>query len=425
MFAGLPIDRLSSTLRQSSLVRMFEQLDGAYRDIHLKDLTIDAVGPGRQIEVGGLRLINFGSDSFLGLDRDPRVLEAIRRGLERWGSHNGASRAFASVGSNIEAEEKLAAWLGVESTLIYPSVTLANHGAIPALMGRKDVVVLDEQAHNSMQEGAKLAQAGGARISTFAHGSPEDLERVLRKLRPYRLALVCIDGVYSMSGAIPPMADLQGIALRHDAVMYIDDAHGTGVLGTMGRGTVLDALGSYDNTFVAGSLSKAFSCAGGFIGCTREFQKLLKMRSNTYIFGGPVVPAYLDAICTVVEILSSDEFPRLQARLRGNVERLARALEGLDLIVMGGCSPIVTVLVGDEEETLRAGKFLFDRGFYVQSVLYPAVPYHSGVIRVQCNANHTEFEVEGLIRAFTSLRGEIKLPSPARRDLTSAERLAG
>ena len=154
-------------------------------------------------------VINFGSDSFLGLDRDPRVIEAIRRGLDRWGTHNGASRAFASVRSNIDAEEKLASWLGAESTLIYPSVTLANLGAIPGLVGKQDVVVLDELAHNSMQEGAKLARAGGTRVAVFSHNDLESLEKTLRKLTPYRMALICIDGVYSMSGVIPPMRGLQ------------------------------------------------------------------------------------------------------------------------------------------------------------------------------------------------------------------------
>ena len=108
---------------------------------------------------------------------------------------------------------------------------------------------------------------------------------------------MCIDGVYSMSGMIPPMAELNAVARGCDAVLYIDDAHGTGVLGEQGQGTVLEALGSYDNTFVVGSLSKAFSCAGGFIGCPEPFQRLLKIRSSPYVFGGPVVPCYLEAIC--------------------------------------------------------------------------------------------------------------------------------
>ena len=213
-----------------------------------------------------------------------------------------------------------------------------------------------------------------------------------------------------MSGVIPPMAEINQIARGNDGILYIDDAHGTGVLGKNGRGTVLEALGSYDNTFVAGSLSKAFSCAGGFVACPRAFQKLLKMRSNSYIFGGPVVPAYLDAICTVVDILESREYDLLRARLNRHIDRLAHGLAELDLVVMGGATPILSVLVGDEADTLKAGKFLFDRGFYVQSVLFPAVPYHGGVIRVQCNSNHTDSAVEGLIGAFEALKQVIHLP---------------
>lgn len=415
MSATPPLDKLLRAMRQNTLVRIYEEFDRDFADIHLKDLTVDEIGPGRAIKAGGRRLINFGSDSFLGLDRDPRVIAAIRSGLERWGSHNGASRAFSSVASNVEAERRLAAWLGVESVLIYPSATLANMGAIPALAGRGDALVMDEQAHNSIQEGAKLAKAGGAKLATFAHNDPEDLARVLESLRPYRIALICIDGVYSMSGVVPPMAEFDRVAREHDAVLYVDDAHGTGVLGTQGRGTVLDALGSYDNAFVVGSLSKGLSCAGGFVGCSSAFQKLLKIRSNTFIFGGPVVPAYFDAIIQVVDILESDEYPALRARLDGCVERLVDGLNELDLIVMGGLTPIVSVLVGDEADTLHAGKFLFDKGFLVQSVLFPAVPYHGGVIRVQCNANHEDESVDGLIAAFAELREVVTMPKRSER----------
>ena len=403
MRPSLPIDALMKGVRQNTLVKIIEQFEAAHPEAHLKDLVVDRTGPGRTIEVAGRRVVNFGSDSFLGLDQDPRVLDAIRAGLERWGSHNGASRAFASVRSNLDAEEKLAAWLGVEAVLIYPSVTLANHGAIPGLVGRKDAIALDEQAHNSMQEAAKIAKAGGTKVATFASGDPNALEKTLKALRPYRSALACIDGVYSMSGAIPPMKDLDAVARAHDAVLYIDDAHGTGVLGEHGRGTVLEALGSYENAFVVGSLSKAFSCAGGFIGCPEPFRKLLQIRSNTYIFGGPVVPAYLDAVCAVVDILRSDEYATLRGRLDRHVGRLARGLKEIGLKVLGGATPIVSAFVGDEAKTLDAGKDLFDRGYYVQSVLFPAVPYRGGVLRVQCNANHTDAEVDGLLAAFARM----------------------
>ena len=321
MAAPSPMDKLGDALRRNTLVRIVEKFGEEHADVHLKDLVIDEQGPSREIKVLGRWVVNFGSDSFLGFDRDPRVQEAVRRGLRRWGTHNGSSRAFASVRANIEAEEKLANWLGVESVLIFPSVMLANMGAIPGLAGRQDVIVLDEHAHSSMQEAAKIARANGSKVATFAHNDPIALEKALESLQPYRCALVCIDGVYSMSGMVPPMPELNEVARACDAVLYIDDAHGTGVLGEQGRGTVLESLGSYDNTFVVGSLSKAFSCAGGFVGCTEPFHRLLKIRSSPYVFGGPVVPCYLEAISTVIDILRSGEYDTLRARLDSHIQR--------------------------------------------------------------------------------------------------------
>jgi glycine C-acetyltransferase len=406
----LPMKKLAQAMRQNGLIRFIEHFAELFPTSHLKDLVVDEIGPGREVLVNNRRVVNFGSDSFLGLDQDARVQEAVRRGVTRWGTHNGASRAFASVRANEEAEIKIARWLGTPAALIYPSVTLANMGAIPGLVGRQDLLVVDEQGHNSIQEGAKIAKANGARLAFFSHCNACDLERVLQGNEPYRVAVVAIDGVYSMSGELPPLADLDRVARAHNAVLYVDDAHGTGVLGTQGRGTVLDALGTYENTFVIGSLSKAFSCAGGFIGCTEDFKKLLKMRSNTYIFGGPVVPAFLEGVCTVRDILMSGEYDLLRARLQRNLNQLATGLRNMNLAVLGGKTPIISVLVGDEADTLNAGMFLFERGYYVQSVGFPAVPYHAGILRIQVNANHESESIAGLLRAFAELRNVIRLP---------------
>jgi glycine C-acetyltransferase len=405
-----PMQHLTATLRQNGLIRFMEHFLELFPTSHMKDLVVDRIGPGREIEVNGRTVTNFGSDSFLGLDRDERVLRAVRRGLERWGSHNGASRAFSSVRANTDAEDKLAEWLGTEATLIYPSVTLANLGAIPGLVGRQDLLVMDEQAHNSMQEGAKIARANGVRVATFSHCDPAALRKVLDSADDYRVAVVAIDGVYSMSGELPPLTELNEVARTRRAVLYVDDAHGTGVIGTRGRGTVLDALGNYDNALVVGSLSKGFSCAGGFIGCSREMKQLLKIRSNTYIFGGPVVPPYLEAVCEVCDILMSAEYDELATRLRDNLGQLTAGLRKLNLVVFGGATPIVSVLVGDEEDTLKSGNFLFERGYYVQSVTFPAVPYHAGVLRIQVNANHTAESVLGLVDAMAALQRVVALP---------------
>ncbi len=404
-----PMQQLAQSLRQNGLVRFIAHYAEQFAESHLKDLVVDAVGADRKIVVGGREVINFGSDSFLGLDQDPRVQEAIIRGVRKWGTHNGASRAFASVRANVEAETKLASWLGTEATLIYPSVTLANMGAIPGLVGRQDILVVDEHAHNSVHEGARIAKANGVRVLTFSHCDPTALDEVLSTAGAYRNAVVAIDGVYSMTGALPPLAELNRVALRRNAVLYVDDAHGTGILGKSGRGTVLDAIGNYDNTFVVGSLSKGFSCAGAFIGCTEEFKRLLKMRSNTYIFGGPVTPPYLEGICVVCDILSSPEYDLLIARLRRNLRRLTEGARQLGLTVLGGQTPIISILVGDEEATLKAGNFLFEKGYYVQSVIFPAVPYHAGVLRIQVNANHPPATVAGLVKALGALKALLGL----------------
>jgi 7-keto-8-aminopelargonate synthetase-like enzyme len=406
------MQQLASALRQNGLIRFIEHFAELFPTTHMKDMVVDHMGPHRIIDVAGKQVVNFGSDSFLGLDQDPRVQDALRRGIRRWGTHNGASRAFASVRANIEAEEKLAKWLGTEATLIYPSVTLTNMGAIPGLVGRPDVLIVDEQAHNSIQEGAKIARANGTRILSFSHCNPTALQKALDEAGDYRCALVAIDGVYSMSGELPPLAELNRICLERRAVLYVDDAHGTGVMGRQGRGTVLDALGNYDNTLVVGSLSKGFSCLGGFIGCTKEFKLLLKMRSNTYIFGGPVAPCYLDAICTVCDILNSPEYELLAARLQNNIDRVRAGLVARNLVVLGGRTPILSVLVGDEENTLNAGNFLFEQGYYVQSVTFPAVPYHAGVLRIQVNANHLPVSIDGLLEAMSKLSQQIPLPGP-------------
>lgn len=406
----LPMHNLKQAMRQHGLVRFVEHFAMHCPHAHLKDMVVDELGPNREMSVNGHQVINFGSDSFLGLDQDPRVQEAVCRGVRKWGTHNGASRAFASVRANEVAEAKLADWLRVDDVLIYPSVTLANMGAIPGLVSRRDLLVVDEHAHNSIQEGAKIAQGNGAMVAAFQHCDPDDLERVLASSPLYRVAVVAIDGVYSMTGELPPLAQLDEVCRRHNAVLYVDDAHATAVLGRQGRGTVLDALGSYDNTLVVGSLSKAFSCFGGFVGCPKGFKLLLKIRSNTFIFGGPVPPPYLEALCTVCDILNSAEYEVLQDRLQRNVRHVRAGTTKLGLTVLGGEHPIISVLVGDEDATFRAGRFLFEEGFYVQSVTFPAVPYHAGVLRIQVNSNHTPEAIDGLVQAFASLQQHMPLP---------------
>ena len=407
-----PLNQHVNTLARTGLTRFFRRMFDDAPDLFMKNLTVEEVGPDRTIRVGGRWVRNFGSDSFLGLDQHPAVKAAVERGVRQWGTHNGTSRAFSSVGPNVEAEAKIAAWLGAEDAVIYPSVTLANAGAIPALATRHDVVVADQHAHNSIDEGMRLAKARGVRTAKFAHNDPDELEKTLRDLRPYRHAMVAVDGVYSMSGQFPPLEEFRQVARRNDAFLYVDDAHGTGVVGTAGRGTVRDALGGYDNALVVGSLSKAVSCLGGFVAGSRAAIDVLKLRSNSLIFGGPVPPPYLVAVCAAIDVITSPEYDRLRAALDANVRRLLDGATGLGLAVLGGAVPIVSVLVGEEQATLQAGRFLFDAGYYVQSVVFPAVPHGAGVLRIQVNANHPPESIDGLLAGLADLKQSAALPGP-------------
>jgi 7-keto-8-aminopelargonate synthetase-like enzyme len=411
--------RLACSLEKSPLVRFYETAFRDYPDLLMKDLTLEEVGADRQVKIDGRWVVNFGSDSFLGLDQDPRIQAAVCRGVSRWGCHNGASRAFASVAANVEAEQKLAGWLKAESTLIYPSVTLANHDLLPSLVTRHDALAVDNNAHHSIQEGMRLARSRGAKSAVFGHDDPADLARTLEDLRPYRHAVVAVDGIYSMSGTLPPLAEFRAVAEKHNAILYVDDAHGTGILGEQGRGTVLDALGDYRNTLVVGSLSKAFSCFGAFVACPERLRMVLKIRSSTLIFGGPVPPPYLDAICAVVDILDSPEYDTLRGRLVANMDQFLAGARRIGVPLIGGVGAIASIVVGEELATLRAGRMLFDQGFYVQSVVFPAVPHHRGMLRVQINANHTPESIDGLVDALDNL--PMLVPAGGRRNVARAE----
>ena len=406
---GSVLEDLGRSLLRNPLIRYLRTLDLRYRDIHLKDLTASDMDDRRRFTVQGRTVYNFASDSFLGLDRDLRVQQAIIDGVRRWGTHSGASRAFYSAEVNEEAERRLAGWLGVESVLIFPSVTLANMGLLPGLAQRGDLLAVDRLSHNSIHEGAKIARANGADVQVFHPCTPEVLREALGAGQ-YERRIVAVDGVYSMQGTTPPLRELDQVTRAAGGVLYVDDAHGTGLFGEHGRGTAARELGGLRNVIMAGSLSKAFSCLGAFVTCTGDLKQLFKMASSTYGFGGPVPPPYLEAVCVVCDILMSAEYEAIVARLRQNVRLLVDGLRAMDFVVLGSESPIVAVLVNDRTRALQAGKWLFDHGFYVQSVTYPAVAVDAAVLRIQVNANHARQAVQELLDAMARMRKIIELP---------------
>lgn len=402
------VQRLTAHLSRDRVVRLALLFLDNMPDVHLKDLHVDMMDDDRRMRIAGRELTNFGSDSFLGLDRHPAVQEALVEATGRWGTHNGASRAFCSVSLCEEAEYRLARWLGVEDTLIFPTVTLANVGLIPAIVAKGDLLVVDRQSHDTIHQAAKIAAADGAELQEVHPLCAESLERILEKSSA-KNRVVAVDGVYSMTGRIPPLKQIDDVTRRYGGVLYVDDAHGTAVVGPGGRGAAYLSLGGLDQVLMVGSLSKAFSCMGAFVTCNSRLKRVLKLRSSTFIFGGPVPPPYLAAVCAVCDILESPEYDRLLERLQGHVRRLTAGVRALGLTVLGGDAPIVSVVIGDIEQTLQAGKWLFDRGYYVQSATYPAVPLNAGLLRILVNANHSDEALEGLLAALAEMKDHFHL----------------
>ncbi len=402
------VGRLTARLSQDRFVRLGLLFLEGMRDIHLKELVLEGMDDHRGMTVGGRKLLNFGSDSFLGLDRHPHVQGALIEATRQWGTHNGASRAFSTVDLCHEAERRLARWLGVADTLIFPSVTLANIGLVPAVAAKGDLLVVDRLSHDSMQQAAKIAAANGAVLRELHPCCPEALEDILAK-EQHEGCVVAVDGVYSMTGRIPPLKELDEVTRRYGGTLYVDDAHGTGVVGPGGRGAARMVLGTLDEVLMVGSLSKAFSCMGAFVTCTPALKPVLKMRSSTFIFGGPVPPPYLAAVCAVCDVLESPEYEQMLQRLQRLVCRLTAGLRDLGLCVHGGQSAIISVTIGDIERTLEAGKWLFDHVYYVQSATFPAVPINGGLLRIQVIANHTPEAVDGRVEAMAGLKASLRI----------------
>lgn len=404
----VPLQQLKERLAEDRITRLALMFLDKYEGVHLKDQRIDWMDAHRRARLNGREVYNFGSDSFLGFDHDPRVQKAIVEATELWGTHNGASRAFSSVALCEEAERRLARWLNVEDTLIFPSVTLANAGLLPALAGKGDLLVVDRQSHDSIQQAALIAAGNGATLREL-HPCTGDALRAILSKEDYEGCVVAVDGVYSMSGGTPPLKQLDQVTRQFGGILYVDDAHGTAMIGPHGRGAADLALGSLDGVLMVGSLSKAFSCLGAFVTCDARLKRLLKIRSSTFIFGGPVPPPYLAGICAVCDVLESPEYEEILSRLRSLIRRLTEGIQRIGLPFSGGHSAIVSVTIGDIDQTLLAGKWMFDRGFYVQSATYPAVPIMSGLLRIQVNANHCIEAVDGLLEALADLKTEFGL----------------
>ncbi|MGD9855698.1 MAG: 8-amino-7-oxononanoate synthase [Planctomycetaceae bacterium] len=363
--------------------------------------------PNGECEIDGRRLINFASNDYLGLTGDKRLCEAARRALEDTGAGAGASALVS--GRTVwheRLEQRLAEFEGTESALLFPTGYAANVGTLAALAGRGDVVFSDQLNHASLIDGCRLSRAT---VCVYPHRDVDRLADELNRHRDARRRLIVTDGVFSMDGDVAPLAELSNLAKIHGAMLLVDEAHGTGVLGERGRGAC-EALGVDGPHLIrVGTLSKAMGAVGGFVAGPLELIEFLWNRARTQIFSTAMPPALCAAACTALDILRDE--PQRRRHLRDLSSRLRNALSwGGVPVPLSDETPIVPVVVGQADAAVRMAAELARHGLFVPAIRPPTVPDGTSRLRISLSAAHSPAAIEQfadrLICAFTSGRCE-------------------
>jgi 8-amino-7-oxononanoate synthase len=381
------------------------ELDRLQAGNPLLDAVIEEVDR-RRIRIGDRWLHDFGSCNYLGLDHDREVIEGIPAYLDRWGTHPGWSRMLGSPVLYEQIEEQLRELLGVQDALLLPTLTHIHAAVIPVLAG-SGTILLDARAHKTIHDGAVIARARGATLQRFAHDDPEALEQLLRQ-HPRAPRLICMDGVNSMTGNPPQLARFAGLARAYDATLYLDDAHGFGVVGERsreesspygmrGNGVVRHLGQSYDNVMFTAGFSKAYSSMLAFIACPSPIKRLLKVAAPPYLYSGPSPIASLASTLLGLQV-NARRGDELRAMLYGKTRRVLDHLDKLGAATLNTSSfPIIEVPVAEVDDLDRVGGLLFDRGIYATLAFYPGVPRHEVGFRLQLTAAHTGDQVDELL----------------------------
>jgi 7-keto-8-aminopelargonate synthetase-like enzyme len=359
----------------------------------------------RHLHIGGRPLLSFGSCSYLGLEFDPRLVEAATEAYRRYGSQTSYSRAFLSCPLYEELEEDLLPKIfGGFSTLVLATTSAAHHVIMPALLDDDDVAVVDHQVHRSVDDAVTLqcARSATKRVTLKHADLDQALDTVRQLARAHRHVWFFCDGIYSMYGDYLPADFMTGLLGVADNVrLYVDDAHGMSWAGENGRGHFLSRFRADERTVIATSLSKGFAGGGGAILATdRRVLDTARMVGGPYVFSGPLRPGDLGADIASAKIHLSADLARRQELLRCRVEQANALCRSLDVpLVADNETPIFFVPLGLAETAYDMAERLRERGFHVNVTGFPAVPSRRGGLRIAINAIHAEQDVDGLFRA--------------------------
>lgn len=377
--------------------------DLGQRDLIRRRRVIESWQEGSQVaRVDGAERVVFCSNDYLGLARDARVTDAFAQAARKYGAGSGAAHLVSGHSSEHHAlEEELAEFTGRESAILYSTGYMANLGVIGALLGRHDRVLGDRLNHASLIDAASLSRA---ELIRYRHGDAAAVEEQFSTSQTGR-ALIATDGVFSMDGDVAPLADLAAVARRHDAWLMVDDAHGLGVVGGRGRGSLeLAQLDPQAAHILMGTLGKAFGTVGAFVAGSRDLVELLLQTSRTYIYTTALPAAIAAATRAALAIVANADEER--ARLRAHVELFRHEAARLGLTLLPSVTPIQPIVLGASAQALSASETLWNRGLWVSAIRPPTVPEGTARLRVTLAANHTEAQVLQLIEALGAVARE-------------------
>lgn len=360
-----------------------------------------ACGPWMMVD--GKRVLNFCTNNYLGLADHPRMKEAAKAAIDKWGVGPAAVRSIAgTLELHRQLEERLAAFKGVEDALYVQSGFCANQAVIPPLVGKEDVIFSDRLNHASIIDGCRLS---GAKILVYEHCDPADAERVIRENRPnFRRGLLITDGVFSMDGDVAPLDKLYQVAERYGVLTMVDDAHGEGVLGRGGRG-IVDHFGLHGKFDVEmGTLSKAFGVVGGVLAGKKIIIDYLRQKARPFLFSSAVTAADTAACLAAVDLL--EESTELVDRLWENTRYFKTEMKGLGFDTGQSATPITPVMLGEAPLAMQFSRRLFQEGLFAMALGFPTVPKGKARIRVMVSASHRRDDLDRGLEIFKKVGKE-------------------
>jgi glycine C-acetyltransferase len=361
---------------------------------------------GSSIQVNGREVVNFCANNYLGLANHPEIIDAAHDGLKRWGYGLSSVRFICGTQDlHKQLESSIARFFGKEDAILYISCFDANGGLFEPLLGEEDAVLSDELNHASIIDGTRICKAKRYR---YRHCDMAELERQLIETKDARFRLIFTDSVFSMDGDVAKLADICGLADKHDAVVGIDDCHGTGHLGQRGRGgaELAGVLERID--IITSTLGKTLGGAsGGFTTGRAEVVDWLRNRSRPYLFSNSVPPALVFAAQKALEII--DRSGDLRDRIRDNARKMRSGLETAGFTLKPGPTPILPVMFGDAAAAAKMAEKLLEHGVYVIAFSYPVVPQGQARIRLQVSAAHTPEQIDRAINAFGDVGKQLGL----------------